>query len=43
MFLAVGIPLGVVYVVALPIALLAGPIAIRRLAELERTLANRLA
>ena len=42
MFLAVGIPLGVLYLVALPIALLAGPIAIRRLTELERTLANRL-
>ena len=41
-FLTVSLPLGVAYLAALPIAALAGPAALRRMLELERTLANRL-
>lgn len=41
-FLVVSLPLGLAYLLALPIALLAGPLVVRRLLEIERALANRL-
>jgi signal transduction histidine kinase len=41
-FLVVSVPLGLAYLLALPIALLAGPLVVRRLLEIERALANRL-
>jgi signal transduction histidine kinase len=41
-FLVVSVPLGLGYLLALPIALLAGPRGVRRLLEIERALANRL-
>ena len=42
MFLAASLPLGLAYLVTLPVVMLAGPFAIRRLLEIERKLANRL-
>ncbi len=42
LFLVVSLPVGVAYVVALPIAALAGPAAVRRLSEAERALVNGL-
>jgi len=42
LFLAASLPLGVVYLAAVPIGALAGPAALRRMLELERMLANRL-
>jgi signal transduction histidine kinase len=42
LFLVIGVPLGVVYLVAVPIAALAGPEALQRLLEVERVLVNRL-
>lgn len=41
-FLLVGVALGALYLVALPTALVGGAAALRRLLELERTVANRL-
>jgi hypothetical protein len=41
-FLVASLPLGVMYLVTLPIAALAGPAALRRLLEAERALVNRL-
>ena len=41
-FLVVSLPLGLAYLFVLPIALLAGPLVVRRLLEIERALANRL-
>ena len=41
-FLLVSLPLGLAYLLVLPIALLAGPLVVRRLLEIERALANRL-
>lgn len=41
-YLLAGLALGVVYLIALPTALLGGATAVRRLLEFERTLANRL-
>jgi len=41
-FLVVSLPLGLAYLLALPIAMLAGPLVVRRLLEIERALANRL-
>jgi signal transduction histidine kinase len=41
-FLVVSVPLGLAYLLALPIALLAGSLVVRRLLEIERALANRL-
>ena len=42
LFLIVSVPLGLVYLVALPVAMLAGPPAVRRVCELERALVNGL-
>ena len=41
-FLVVSLPLGLAYLLALPITLLAGPREVRRLLDIERGLANRL-
>ena len=41
-YLLAGLALGVLYLIALPTALLGGATALRRLLEFERTLANRL-
>jgi hypothetical protein len=42
LFVLASVPLGVAYLVALPVALLAGAVTVRGLFELERRLANRL-
>jgi len=41
-FLVVSVPLGLAYLLALPIVLFAGPREVRRLLEVERAFANRL-
>ena len=41
-FLVVSLPLGLAYLLLLPIAMLAGPLVVQRLLEIERALANRL-
>ena len=42
LFLVVSLPVGAAYLLALPIALFAGPVAVRRLSETERALVNGL-
>lgn len=42
LFLVISLPLGVAYLVAIPVAAFAGPAAVRRVFELERALVNRL-